>query len=177
MRQRGRRLLHSHSSARNWPRGKPIYTHVRRMPAFTKEATRDYAAANIVSGSIVVSAMGSAASSCSAATTHPFATASDPKSGTDGMDAIDVRGNRGGFGPRTFASTGSTFQVDSVFTRPSLRTTCASCPSDWNHARIRSGILRESRRASNATASTPGRSGLDATRRPLGSSLTVTRII
>ena len=35
--------------------GKPVYTHVRRVKAFTKEAIRDYATANIRPGSIVVS--------------------------------------------------------------------------------------------------------------------------
>ena len=34
--------------------GKPIYTHVRRVKAFTKQAIRTYAAANIMPGSIVV---------------------------------------------------------------------------------------------------------------------------
>jgi len=35
--------------------GKPMFTQVRRVKAFTKEAIRDYAAANIVPGSLVVS--------------------------------------------------------------------------------------------------------------------------
>jgi transposase-like protein/ribosomal protein L37AE/L43A len=35
--------------------GKPTYTHVRRVAGFTKQAIRDYAKANVVPGSIVVS--------------------------------------------------------------------------------------------------------------------------
>ena len=35
--------------------GKPTYTHLRRLPGFTKEAIRDYAAANITRGSWVFS--------------------------------------------------------------------------------------------------------------------------
>ena len=35
--------------------GKPTYTHLRRVPGFTKEAIRDYAAANITKGSWVFS--------------------------------------------------------------------------------------------------------------------------